>query len=199
MKVFITILLIIAAISLAVCLLRVSLRITYLDSLKVDIRVGPFSVNRLITKERKKKKLEKKADDGVGDGGSEQKSEKKKRSIASVLDDVLFVLREFVSRFAGHVTVRLAYIDICVGGEDPARTAVTYGKAVQSVAYITEILRRNTHLKTKRDAHLRVDADLVSGSSRMQLDITLSVTIGGILISLFGTAWAYIVKNIRSA
>lgn len=196
MKVFITILLIIAAISVAVCLLRVSLRVTYIDSLKVDIRVDPFSINRLITEKRKKKKHVKQADDGTGDG--ENKSEKKKHSIASVLDDVMFVLREFISRFAGHVTVHLAYIDICVGGEDPARTAVTYGKVVQSVAYITELLRRNTHLKPKRDAHLRVDADLVSGKSRMRLDITLSVTIGGILTSLLGTAWAYIVKNIKS-
>ncbi|MBQ4137277.1 MAG: DUF2953 domain-containing protein, partial [Clostridia bacterium] len=83
---------------------------------------------------------------------------------------------------------------ITVVNEDPANTAVRYGAVVQTVAYITEILKRNTDFSLSKNALVCVDPDFVTQKSRADIDITLSVSIGGVIHSLLAAAKAYIFR-----
>ncbi len=191
MKVFIIILAVLSALIAAVCLVRVSLRIRYIDSLTVDIRIAGIPHSRLL-KLFKKKKSSKKEQEGKSEDKNSQKKEKK--PVIDSLADILNIVDAFSSKFFGHVKVRLAHIVIAVASGDPAKTAVSYGAVIQSVAYITELLKRKTNFKAERDAVIDIRPDFTAEKTVAQIDIRLSVGVGGVLHSLLCAAWAHLTK-----
>ncbi|MBQ7822126.1 MAG: hypothetical protein IJ391_07575 [Clostridia bacterium] len=192
MKILLIILAVLALLVTAVCLVRLKLRIIFCDSLKLELYAGPFCLNgyldRIMTRKKTKKSSPKAEDVG------ENIPKKEKKPLFDSLEEILQILKEFTSRFFGHVRVRCARVVIVVGGDDPAKTAVHYGAVVQTVAYIVEILKRNTDFSLVRGALVHVSPDFVSQKSRADIDITLTVSIGGAVHALLAAAWTYIFK-----
>ena len=188
MKVLLIVLAAFALLVAAVLLLRVKLTIAYRESvLKLGLYLGPICLNGFLTGNKKKKKSKKKST-GTDSGA------KQKKPLTDSLGEILEIVKEFTSRFFGHVRVRCARIIITVGNEDPAKTAVRYGALVQAVAYITEILKRNTDFSLSKNALVCIEPDFVTQKNRAEIDITLSVSIGGVIHSLLAAAKAYIFR-----
>lgn len=188
MKVLLIVLAAFALLAAAALLLRIKLTIVYRESvLKLELYLGPFCLNRFLTGSKKRKK-------GVKKSKAKGESAKEKKPLTDSLGEILEIVKDFTSRFIGHVRVRCARIIITVGNEDPAKTAVRYGAVVQTVAYITEILKRNTDFSLSRNALVCVEPDFITQKSRADIDITLSVSIGGVIHSLLAAAKAYIFR-----
>ena len=188
MKLFIIILLAIILIVAGLCLVRISLRVSYYDSLKVDLRIGGVRLDKLLSFVKKKKRPKK-------EPGAEKKDEKKeKKPILDSLGDIISIVSKFITRFFGHVRVKLAHIVIRVGSDDPASTAVRYGAVIQSVAYLTEILKRKTRFFPQKGAVIDISPDFTADKTVAQIDIKLSVTLGGILYSFISAAIAHLTK-----
>ena len=198
MKFFLIIFLVFAALIAAICFIRVSMHITYSESLKIELKAGPISLNRFLDGSRKKKKKHTKlsADTNKSDKSDKSKKDtkKEKKSVYDSLSDILYIVKAFTSRFFGHVKVKCARIIVAVGGNDPSKVALRYGAVVQTVAYIVEILKRNTNFSLIRGAIVDVSPDFVCDKSSADIDITLSVSVGGILCSLLAAARAYLFK-----
>ncbi|MBE6605970.1 MAG: DUF2953 domain-containing protein [Ruminococcaceae bacterium] len=188
MKLFIIILLAIILIVAGLCLVRISMRVSYYDSLKVDLRIGGVRLDKLLSFVKKKKRPKK-------EPGAEKKDEKKeKKPILDSLGDIISIVSKFITRFFGHVRVKLAHIVIRVGSDDPASTAVRYGAVIQSVAYLTEILKRKTRFFPQKGAVIDISPDFTADKTVAQIDIKLSVTLGGILYSFISAAIAHLTK-----
>lgn len=188
MKLFLIIVSLIILIIAGACLVRVSLRVSYYDSLKAEIRVGGIPLDRLLGLVKKKK--EKKPDGG----GKKEEKQKEKKPLFDSLGDIAGIINAFASKFFGHVRVRLAHIVIRVGTDDPAKTAVRYGLVIQSVAYITEILKRKTKFTTEKNAVIDISPDFISDKTVGEADIRLSVSLGGVLHSFICAAIAHLKK-----
>ena len=181
-----------ACVLTALCLVRIKLRIRYRDALKVELYAGPVSLNKYLDGSRKSKKSKKQKKKGkIAEAHSENKE---KKSLTDSLSEILEILKAFTSRFFGHVRVRFSRIVISVGGKDPAKTALYYGVVSQTVAYIVEILKRNTKFSPGRGSIAIVEPDFVSGKSNVDIDITLTVSVGGAIHALLAAAWTYIFK-----
>lgn len=188
MKLFIIILLAIILIVAGLCLVRISMRVSYYDSLKVDLRIGGVRLDKLLSFVKKKKRPKK-------EPGAEKKDEKKeKKPILDSLGDIISIVSKFITRFFGHVRVKFAHIVIRVGSDDPASTAVRYGAVIQSVAYLTEILKRKTRFFPQKGAVIDISPDFTADKTVAQIDIKLSVTLGGILYSFISAAIAHLTK-----
>ncbi len=193
MKILLIVLAVLAAIITLICFVRIKLCITYRRQLKIGVYAGPVCLNRYLDGSRKRKKKGKKG--AAGTGKQADKHKKEKKPLSDSLEEILRVVKEFTSRFFGHVRVRCARIIIAYGASDPAKTAVGYGVVVQIVAYIVEILKQNTDFSLAKDAIVRVEPDFMSCKTNVDIDITLSVSIGGILHSLLAAARSYIFKK----
>ncbi len=188
MKLFIIILLAIILIIAGLCLVRVSLRVSYYDSLKVDLRIAGVRFDKLLSLVKKKKRPKEKSETENKDG------KKEKKPILDSLGDIISIVSKFITRFFGHVRVKLAHIVIRVGSDDPASTAVRYGAVIQSVAYLTELLKHKTRFSPKRGAVIDISPDFTSDKTVAQIDIKLSVTLGGILHSFICAMIAHLTK-----
>lgn len=184
MKIFLIILLTLLCVLFAISLVRVSLSITYTDTLLIDIRVCGVKISKFYKKKKSKKKV--KAEDTGSEG------EKKKKSLGMSLSELLEIVNEFCTRFFGHVRVRVALLKVIVASDDPAKTAVRYGAYVQTVAYITEILKRKTKFGLTRDSQIELRPDFLKTKTEVQIDIRLSVSVGGALHSLIHAAIGYV-------
>lgn len=194
MKIFLAVLAVIILLICALLALRVSIRIIYNGKFKYVLKAGPVKLNRFIEGGKKKKKKTKKKT-RTELTSEKTDSPKEKTPVSEIIGLVIDLVKAFVSKFFGHVTVKCARAVVIIGGDDPAKTAVTYGIAVQSVAYLTEILRRNTKFKPKSGADMRVTVDFTREKSSADIDITLSVSLWGVLCTGLHTAIAYIKRQ----
>lgn len=185
MKIFLIILLSLLGLLFAISLIRISLSISYTDTLVVDIRVCGIEISRLYKKKKTKKKT-KTAKTGEAEGG------KKKKSLGMSLSELLEIVNKFCTKFFGHVRVKVALLKIIVATDDPAKTAVRYGAYVQTVAYITEILKRKTKFGLTRNSDIEIRPDFCSTKTVAQIDIKLSVSVGGAIHSLIHAAIGYV-------
>ena len=120
---------------------------------------------------------------------------KEKKPIGETVGLITDIVKAFCSKFFGHVRVKLTRFIIRVATDDPAKTAISYGVVVQAVSYLVEILRRNTDYKPGKSGALDVSADFTILKSRADIDITLSVSLWGVIRSGLHAAFAYLKRQ----
>ncbi len=179
---------------LLLLLTRLSIRIKYTDKVETEIRYGFIRLDRIIGKLGGKKK--KKKPDAPKEKKSMQGGEK--TPITETVTLVLEILRAFCPRFFKRFRIKAARILISVGAGDPAKTAVYYGAVVQAVALIVDFLGDHTDFKTSKKTVIRVDPDFLSGRTRAEIDICLSLTPMHVISSGAVAALAYFKHKSRS-
>ena len=149
--------------------------ITLFPQKQKRIRAKDYSIKELQKKQRKqnkqkpkkKKKAEKPKEEAKGTG----------EKITEILDLVKIVLNNVLSPFGRYLRLEIAKIHVRIGTGDPAKTAVYYGLASQSVAYIVEFLSNVTNVSVKNKKSISVVPDFTSESSDAVINITFGLRV----------------------
>lgn len=150
-----------------------------------------------IKAERKKMSGEHAQDKVVNDGkNAENKAAKTKKEpeLFDVLKLVLKLLEDFVPRFAKAIFVHIKSINIIVGKEDAADTAVFYGRVCAIVGGICafENLIPNFSIA---DGAIFVDVDYESGKTVGETEIIISARGGKLVFCALHTGIVYLLNK----
>ncbi len=180
--------------------LRVNLHVIYEDELSVYLRVlffkyylypekaKKFSAKKH-DKKKKKESAKKTAIKQVENG--EQKS-----TLLSKLNLVKEILSVFVKSFPKHLHVKVARLHVKVGSPDAAQTAILYGAISGVVAGIVELIDSYTRLKPLSSNSICVDPDFTAEESEVKINIVLSISSFGAIVTLAKAFWRYtVLKN----
>lgn len=127
------------------------------------------------------------------DTSSGQKKEKRPDDIK--LNDkvgaILTLARIFFSRFFKHLRLDVSKILVTVGGQDAAKTAITYGLVSQSVAYLLEFLDNHLKISKKRKGQIDVHCDFTSETITYDISISASLSVWQLLDIGISLAYNY--------
>lgn len=116
---------------------------------------------------------------------------KKKRSLKASLRLVIRLVKLLLDKFGKHLRIKVKRLRLTVATGDAASTALVYGGVSQSVAYLLALLNRFSRLKVKKNS-LSVGADFLSEKTTADIKISLSISLAGLIATLFGAGWAFI-------
>ena len=187
-------------IALLLCL-RANLHIIYDKDLCVYVKVL-FIKYTIYPAKRKKfnnKKYEKKKSKEKEIKQPVLKSAEEKEKKGSLLDKILYVkeiLSVLIKTFANHLRINIAQLHIKVASPDAAQTAIMYGAISGAVAGIIEIIDSYSNIKYQETNSVTVDADFLSEKCEASINISLSISVYGAIITLAKTFWKSItLKN----
>lgn len=178
-------LLLTAALILAALLLlgqiRFGAQVLYSSAgVKLKLKIGPVKITLLPQKEKKrpekKPKKPKKAAEGPPLGPEE---------IIALVKQALPVALEAAGRLKRKIRVDRLYLDVAVGGEDPAAAATAYGGVNAAIGMIWPLVEQNLHVKDRR---IRTRADFLETRTRVDLDAAATLTVGQALALAFWLA-----------
>lgn len=140
---------------------------------KLKLKIGPVKITLLPQKEKKrpekkpkKPKKPKKAAEGPPLGPEE---------IIALVKQALPVALEAAGRLKRKIRVDRLYLDVAVGGEDPAAAATAYGGLNAAIGMIWPLVEQNLHVKDRR---IRTRADFLETRTRVDLDAAATLTVG---------------------
>lgn len=171
------------------CFLRVNLNIVYENELLVFLRILFIKIR--LYPERKKKYKHKKKKKSEPTHVVRQASEPKPLNLVDNLKIIGEVISTFINHFSSHLTLKLAKIYIKVATPDAAQTAILYGVAGGAVDCIVNMLDEITNIKRVKVRSVLVEPDFLSESCEAKINITLSVSGLGAVITLAKTLWKY--------
>ncbi len=87
------------------------------------------------------------------------------------------VITKIIRRFARYLRVDVSRLYIKVASDDAAKTAYLYAAAVQSAAYLTEIMQNITNFNVNRSADFSVIPDFTSEQSEINADFTFRMRV----------------------
>ena len=150
---------------------------------KLKLKIGPVKITLLPQKEKKrpekkpkKPKKPKKAAEGPPLGPEE---------IIALVKQALPVALEAAGRLKRKIRVDRLYLDVAVGGEDPAAAATAYGGLNAAIGMIWPLVEQNLHVKDRR---IRTRADFLETRTRVDLDAAATLTVGQALALAFWLA-----------
>lgn len=155
----------IAVLLLLLALMKISLRVTVDNEISVKLFIGLIPLTLVSQKEKplklsdfeikrfRKKRLKeeekpkrKKLKQAKKAKKTEGKAEKEKKSFDEILAFVSglyeFVISDTLEKFGRYLSVKVKRLVITVGGDDAAKTALTYGALSQTVAYFLELINQ---------------------------------------------------------
>ncbi len=187
-------------IALLLCV-RGSLHIIYEDDLSVYIKIlfikysiYPEQEKKFNEKKYNKKEEKKKQSSKIV---IKEKSEKEKNP--SLLDKITFIkeiLAVFLKAFSRYLKVNIKKLHIVIATPDAAQTAITYGAVSGVIAGIVELIDSYTNLKSLKKNAIIVEPDFTSEKSDVNVNITLSISVFGALVTLAKTFWkSILLKN----
>ena len=186
--------------------IKVTLKIRYTDKLSVYLKIL-FVKIRLYPKKNEKKRYPhsmskrraKKIKDSLKKKPKKAKKKKKKSEekeeryeksdLLSIISIVLSFVKNFVKLFANSIRVKASRLKITVATEEAAQTALTYTAITQSINVLFPLLDRlKTVKKLPTGKELSVDADFLSDTPTLDIDIELYIRVGGALKAICGAA-----------
>lgn len=119
-----------------------------------------------------------------------EKKPETKRSIASVLRLVSRLVGLLLKKFGRHLHLHVKRLEVEPATGDAASTAYLFGALSQSVAYLLALTQAACRLKVD-NKNVWVRANFLAEQTTLRLAIKASVSPGGLLLTLLGTAWAF--------
>ena len=171
------------------------------------IRLSDYEIKRFrkrLLKERlraekkllkKQKKIKAKKKNDV----SAEQDEKKKltaEDIFSTIELVTELAGTFFKKLSKHLKLDRLVVIIDVGSDDPMKTALLYGGVSQAVAYLVEFLDNTVTLAPKYpERDVRVNADFLSESFKMEIKLSASLRVWHVLDVLLSVAYGYVKRK----
>lgn len=191
--------------------MRVTLKILFLripltPKKEAPVRLSDFRIARFRKKRRKeqrkylynKLKKEALAKKKEAEKKAAPKEEAPKRSLrenaAFVLDLLKLVILRALRKFGRYLRIDLYYLHVFVGGDEPDKTAQTYGAVTQSVSYLTELLDRHTnvHYPGKIEPRIYVGADFLAPKTIVKAHFAFRIRVWQIAAVGLGAFLAYL-------
>ena len=146
---------------------------------------------------RRQRKAKKKAEDAAEKAkktAEERRAEREERwaSIPAITDLVplaLNVTKLFCSRFFGKLHLRVAKLHVRIGASDAMTAAVVYGLANQATQYTMEFLNKFCRVDKYSQSDIRIEPDFLIENVAFEFDLTVGVTLGGIVGALLKAGW----------
>lgn len=160
---------------------RVKLIINFDADLKVYLRFLFIKFNlfpepsKLPKKKRKKKKKEISASSRPANDESSQK--KKEDPLIKKLWSIREILLQTIERFLGKVHFKFIRLNVVIGCENAASTALLYGAASQGVAYLIETLDNISNVDISKRSEISVRSDFISQKSELNGKIELYISV----------------------
>ena len=160
---------------------RVKLIINFDTDLKVYLRFLFIKFNlfpepsKMPKRKRKKKKKESSSSSQTANDGSSQK--KKDDSVVTKLWAIREVLLHTIEKFLGKVHFKFIRLNVVIGCENAASTALLYGAASQGVAYLIETLDNISNVDISKRSEISVRSDFISQKSELNGKIELYISV----------------------
>ncbi len=154
---------------------------------------------KLEAKEKKKrtkkaqKKKEKEEKKQALASGTAKKEKKSPSEILDIVELVLKLVQAVISKFFGHLKIKLARLRLVLGSEDAATTAILYGAVTQSINVLFPLLEGVKNFSVARNADIDVAADFTSEETQIDICIAFSLRVW----HLFHIAFAALGKLIK--
>ena len=146
----------------------------YLRFLFIKFNLLP-EPSKLPKKKRKKKKKEISASSRPANDESSQK--KKEDPLIKKLWSIRKILLQTIERFLGKVHFKFVRLNVIVGCENAAATALLYGAASQGVAYLIETLDNISNVDISKRSEISVRSDFISQKSELNGKIELYISV----------------------
>ncbi len=126
-------------------------------------------------KARSSEKKKKKKDEAKKKAETKPKPKKSPSEIVDLVGLVAKLVGTFFGRFSKRLRLDLTRIRITVGGEDAAKTAISYGIVCQGVSALISVLDSITNVSPKSNRDIVVDANFLS--EKTEIDIVLAASL----------------------
>ena len=148
-----------------------------------DFKIARFRRRRL--KEQKKYLLEeqKKKSKKKLESEKKEKSEKPqyslKENVRYGIDLMRLAVLTALKKFGKHLRISLYHLRVTVGGDEPDKTAITYGCICQGVSYLTNIFDRHLNMKYpgRTENRIYVGADFSAEKTKIDLHIAFRIKV----------------------
>lgn len=124
--------------------------------------------------EKKKEKAEKKQAIAKGEVKKEKKTPGEILDIVSLVCDLV---KKVVSRFFGHLRIKLTRIKIKIGTGDAAATALTYGAVTQGINLLFPLLDGMKQVKFPKGDNIDITPDFTAEESEIDICISFSLRV----------------------
>ena len=180
---------VLAAVAFAL-LLPVKLRVKMGDGFSAEWRVLFYRKMLYPAPPEKKKKKKAKA------GTEKKKAPEKKREVTAesavkMIKSVAEMIGTLVKKLRRRVRIKLIKLFVTVGTDEAAKTAILYGTICNACDELLEIMRRTTKFHA-RDGAVSVTADFTKGSTDVDVEFDLSLTVIGAISVLLPTLNKYL-------
>ena len=175
---------------------KATINIVYEDQLKIYLKVL-FLKFRLYPERKKKfnirayEKKQKKEQNPLNIKLIDSSKANAKAGIVDNIKTISSILSVLFKTFTKHLHVKLAKIHIKIATPDAAQTAILYGAASASLAYVVELLDSYTKLHTIKERSIYIEPDFLSEKSEIKINISLSLSVFGALITIINTVIKY--------
>lgn len=141
------------------------------------------------------KKVQKKKDtDKAKQAEKEQKAnDAEMADEPSTISLVLRIVGGVLDTFFGKLRVKIARVNIVVGGPDAAKTALTYGIVSQGVAYLMELIATKTKMTRAKNTYVSVVPDFLAQKTTADLLIIFRLR----LIDLLSTGIVFFIRFMK--
>ncbi len=212
---------IILAIFLLLLSLKATVTLTYSEELSLSVRILFFRI-RLLPKGKKKgphsmsarkarrlrqkyeKKSAKKSEKARQKRREkeERKEKKEKKSVSEILSLlrlILSLLKKVLGKFFQHVRIDLRRLRITVATSDAASTAVAYGAITGTISVLIPLIESAKQFSLPAKEDLDVQADFLSESPRLDLDLSVSLRVWHALDIALGALITFIKHKVKAA
>ena len=168
------ILALIAAALVLLSLIRLGVWVSYRSGvLTLKGKVGPVKLTILPQKEKKPAKKKPKPEKSA-----EDKPKKQPKEQLALARRALPVALEAAGRLKRKIRVDRLFLDVTVGGEDPAAAAITYGGINAALGMIWPLVEQNFNVK---DRCIRTAMDFSAAETDLSLEVAATLTVGQVL------------------
>ena len=206
----------------ALILIPVSIKIGYKEEVTLSVGVPGIYFPILPKKEKKAKPLskkkyeklllkdaeraekkrladQKKAQKTKDTDKAKQAEKEQKANDAEMADEpstmslILRIVGGVLDTFFGKLRVKIARVNIVVGGPDAAKTALTYGIVSQGVAYLMELIATKTKMTRAKNTYVSVVPDFLAQKTTADLLIIFRLR----LIDLLSTGIVFFIRFMK--
>ncbi|MBQ8005567.1 MAG: DUF2953 domain-containing protein, partial [Clostridia bacterium] len=122
---------------------------------------------------------------------------KEKPPLQETIGFIASLVKYLLKRFFGYLRIDVTKINISVGSEDAAKTAIMYGIINQTLALLLDILGSVTNVKRDYKSDIAVSADFTSEKIKSDIKIAFSLKIYHALFIAIGAIFRYIGNMIK--
>ena len=110
-------------------------------------------------------------------------------SLMENLQLIFALLRALCRATKGELNIRVKRMKICIATDDAAKTAIVYGVAVQSAAYVLDWIERHFNLLRRKDGDMEIVPNYLARTTTADIDVVCTLHIWQYvrILAKFGT------------